>query len=274
MERSASIQSWAGQTWLRHSPSGRHANTARARGGSAREHRAGLSLLTLLAEGEFRPFTTPLGVGSDGMPVVLRLDDPDGGHVVIAGDPDEQSEGLRLIAAGLALTARPALLQLCAIDISGNGLRCLESLPHCLLETAADVASAEALVRWLAAEVEARSRDNRRWPTIVLAILEADEVRRRMGRSTRRQLDLIEQSGSGLGVHLVAGMRRYRRNLGDHRKPVFIETRPGVPHWEICQSRGTARFLPARLSAVDLDKIARGKAAVRQGLARVGGLTP
>ncbi len=269
MERSASIRGWPGQMAPRHGSFSHEVSIAEPRARSLREAFAARSLLAILAEREYRPFTTPLGVGADGAPVVLRLDDPEVGNVVVGGDAAEQAEGLRTIAAGLALTARPALLQLCAIDLGGNGLRFLEALPHCLMETAADIPSAEALLRWLAADVQARRQERRRWPTIVLAILEADLVGDQLGRPGQRHLALIRREGSGLGVHLIAGSRRDGWIPGDTGNLVVVETRRAAPHWVVRQGRATARFLPARTLGArpgpDRERESRGQARVQSG---------
>jgi hypothetical protein len=128
-------------------------------------------LLDLIGSGRgLGPFTAPIGLDSSGRTVWHDLHSATSRHLIVSGAGVDRCEAIRSVAVGLALTTRPALLQLLTIDATGRELLFLGTLPHAVLETAIDPASTRLSLGWLSEELGARRREGRPWPAILLVV--------------------------------------------------------------------------------------------------------
>jgi len=105
------------------------------------------------------PCTATLGRDVGGAPLLLRLDAPEVGPVLISGDSGAgKSALLRSMALSLALHNGPDTLRLLLLDLSGPGRRGRRSgtwgemadLPHRVGEVIRDVQEARLRLRWAA----------------------------------------------------------------------------------------------------------------------------
>ena len=169
---------------------------------------------------------------------------------------------LRALAVGAALNTRPAQLQLLGIDASGRELTILETLPHAVAETALDQASARASLVWLAADLEARMREGRRWPDMLLVIDDVESLAGGENGRGRAALTRLLRMGGPWGIHAVAGAGELTgglRSAGWSRADV-ARLAAGTPRgWYALSSGGrSARVAGVQLPAADLDAVAKG----------------
>jgi len=229
--------------------------------------------------GESAPFLAPLGADVDGKAIWVDLHHPSSRHVLIeGGTAAARSEMLRALAIGLSITTRPALLQILAIDGTGRELTVLETLPHAVADTAGDAASAQVNLLWLAAELQARVRDGRRWPDMLLVV---EDVLRLAGSDCgrgRAALTTILRSGGGWGIHVLgaaANLTGGLRSAGWSRPVVARLIAGDRPGWfEYTRGGRCTRLAGVRLTAVDLDLVARGRRPAMARLERPGPIHP
>ena len=224
-------------------------------------------LLDLIGTGRgLGPFTAPIGLDASGRTVWHDLHSPTARHLIVSGADADRFEALRSVAAALALTTRPALLQTLAIDTTGRELLFLSSLPHTVLETAIDPAGARLSLSWLGEELNARRQDGRSWPSILLVVDDLTTLQTRRGPGTGRAVDHILRHGGSLGVHLLAGTSRVRRlglRTGLRRCDLARLTAAGQPGvFDYRRGKTRVRLTGARLSAWDLDLVIRGRATM------------
>lgn len=227
-------------------------------------------LLDLLAvRPERLPLTCPVGVGEQG-PLWISLESPKSAHWIVADVPGpSRSDFVRSMAIGLAITTRPSLLQIVLIDLSGNELRPLESLPHAAVETASDPLAARLSLRWLAAEFQTRCVEKRTWPRMLLVVDSLSSLGTAAPRSLLEVLTVFLGCGAPLGIHVLAGVdRSSQRHLAGAGHPVAAMEGGGIPGRYELVGLGVRRpFLAATLSAIDLDRAVRGAATPPRSLA-------
>jgi hypothetical protein len=225
--------------------------------------------------GESAPFLAPLGTDVDGRAIWVDLHHPSSRHVLIdGGTAAARDEMLRALAIGLSITTRPALLQVLTIDGTGRELTVLETLPHAVTETAGDAASAQVNLLWLAAELEARVREGRRWPDMLLVV---EDVLRLAGSDCgrgRAALTTILRSGGGWGIHVLgaaANLTGGLRSAGWSRPDVARLIVGDTQGWfEYTRGSRCTRLAGVHLTAVDLDLVARGRRPAMPRLERPG----
>ena len=221
-------------------------------------------LTALLVAADRRgPLSSPIGVDAAGQTTWLDLSRPASRHVLVEGGASSaRSEVLRSIAIGLAMTTRPASLQILAIDTTGRELSVLQTVPHAVTETANDAASAQVSLMWLAAELRDRVQEGRCWPEMVLVI---DDLLQLVGAECARgraALTGILRSGGALGIHVLAAIAEPRSGLrsagwsGTEVARVILEE--GGESLEYVCAGVEKRLTGVSVSAVDLDRIARG----------------
>ena len=213
-------------------------------------------------EGRIGPFAAPIGVDAAGALVWHDLHSPTSSHLLICWPAPERFEAIRSVAAGLALTTRPALLQLLTIDSTGRELLVLENLPHAVGQTAIDPTAAALSLRWLTAELAARRREGRAWPGILLVISDLAGLEAGRSRGSRQVLGRILRHGSALGIHVVAGTDQVPRvwwRSGWRRSDVARMTAIGAGEYAYQRGQWRCRLALAALPAVDLDLLARGR---------------
>jgi DNA segregation ATPase FtsK/SpoIIIE-like protein len=202
-----------------------------------------------------------LGVDEDGEPVWLDLHCDQSHHLVIdGGDRASRSAILRAAAIGAALKTRPAQLQVLGIDASGRELTVLETLPHAVTETAVDRASARASLLWLTADLEARMREGRRWPDMLLVIDDVESLAGGDSGRSRASLTRLIRSGGRWGIHVAAGAGGSAgrlRSAAWSRADVARLTVAEPPGWyELALGGRATRLVGVQLSASDLDAVA------------------
>ena len=150
-------------------------------------------------------FTAVLGVGEDGRPLLLRLPSPDVVHVLIAGTTGSGKTALaRTILASLARYNPPSELQLLLVDPKGRGFRPLQSLPHVRQGLVADSRAAHNALLSVVQEMEARDREQRNRPLLVVAVDELADLLQTGGKQVETALTRLAQRGREAGIHLLA----------------------------------------------------------------------
>ncbi|MBP7693974.1 MAG: DNA translocase FtsK [Anaerolineales bacterium] len=153
--------------------------------------------------------TACLGLAEDGRPLLLRLNSPEVGHVLIAGRTGSgKTELMRTLLVSLALTQRQADLQFLLIDPKTRGLAPLAHLPHCLAPVIMEPPAALAWLTRLTAEMERRDRANLSRPRIVIAIDELAELLHGAGPPAEAALTRLVQRGREAGLHVIAGVQK------------------------------------------------------------------
>src|SRR5581483_11104809 len=101
--------------------------------------------------------TTLLGMGADGLPLLLRVSAPDVAHVLLAGTTGSgKSEAARTMLASLMLFQRARDVQVIIVDPKGSEFRIFEHLPHLLCPIIKNVEDAVANLEWLVEEMTRR----------------------------------------------------------------------------------------------------------------------
>lgn len=225
---------------------------------------AGPELFEVLrAAGKVPPFVSPLGIDRAGGDIWLDLHRPSSRHLLIeGGTPSARAETLRALTLGLAMTTRPALLQVLGIDGSGRELSVLDTLPHAAADTANDLASAQVSLVWLATELRARAGDGRLWPEMLLVVEDVMWMARAESGRGRGALTSILRVGGAWGMHVLGAV-----DDSTARLTAVGWSRPDVARILISDESGRFEFACAgsrtpltgtRVSAADLDRIARG----------------
>ncbi len=222
----------------------------------------------LQGSGVVAPFLVPLGADAEGRLIWLDLHQETSHHVLVAGGSQTaRAEMIRALAIGLTVTTRPALLQLLAIDATGRELSVLETLPHAVTDTATHSSAAQISLAWLAAELEARRRDGRRWPEMLLVIENLKSLAGPQVGRGRAALMAILRFGGASGMHVLAGaeaMTGGLRSAGWSRPDVAKLTVDDRSGWMTYSRRGlSSRIVGVRVAAVDLDLVARGRRPTR-----------
>ena len=250
-----------------HEPAWDHPTRAAAHPAPDLDKRRSPLLLELLrSKDRIGPFTAPLGVDAAGGAVWHDLHSPTSSHLLVCGPAPERLEALRTVAAGLALTTRPALLQFLTIDSTGRELLVLEGLPHAVGEVAIDPAAAALSLRWLTAELAARRREGRAWPEILLVVDDIAELEAHRSRGSRQVLGGILRLGSALGIHVVAGTEQAPRpslRSAWRRSDIARLTAAGAGAFDYQRGKLRFRLALAALPVVDLDLLAAGRASLR-----------
>ena len=155
------------------------------------------------------PFTACLGLAEDGRPLLIRLPSPDVAHILVAGATGSgKTELMRTIIVSLAITYRPAQLQLALIDPKGRGFAPLARFRHCVGPIATRPDETLTLLDRLVAEMERRDREGVSQPRIVIAIDELTDLLTTSGKRVELALTRIAQRGREAGLHLLAGAQK------------------------------------------------------------------
>ena len=119
-----------------------------------------VTLLNLLPEAMPMPLATAmLGLTDDGAPLLARLSAPEVAHVLVSGTTGSgKSALLRTIAASLALTHTPSLLQMLCIDPKGRAFPAFNGIPHLTRKPIIDVPEALEALNSVVRVMESRDR--------------------------------------------------------------------------------------------------------------------
>jgi S-DNA-T family DNA segregation ATPase FtsK/SpoIIIE len=149
--------------------------------------------------------TTLLGLGADGLPLLLRVSAPDVAHVLIAGTTGSgKSEAARTMFASLILFQRPRDVQLIIIDPKGSEFQLFEHLPHLLCPIIRNVEDAVANLEWLVEEMTRRQEQASVRPRILLLIDEMADLIMQGGDEVESYLTRLVQRGRSAGISVIA----------------------------------------------------------------------
>lgn len=177
-----------------------------------------VTLLNLLPEAMPMPLTTTmLGLTDDGVPLLARLSAPEVAHILISGTTGSgKSALLRTIAASLALTHAPDLLQMLCIDPKGRAFPAFNGIPHLTRAPIVDINEAlEALYSALhvmesrdrRGETPPTSRDTVQGNSVQRIVILIDELADLVMQGEAQFLNLVTrlvQRGRQAGVHVIA----------------------------------------------------------------------
>jgi DNA segregation ATPase FtsK/SpoIIIE-like protein len=163
---------------------------------------------------DVQPMTAVLGKtgpDGDGDPLLLRLDAPDVGNVLISGEAGAGKATLmRTILLSLALTNPRAGLQIALIDTQGRVLSALDNLPHRIAPLAIQPAEAYRLLDWLAHEGCARQQQTPRAP-VVLAVNAPGDLARAAGPRAFDHLTNLAKSSRAAAIYVLCAEPRPER---------------------------------------------------------------
>ena len=164
------------------------------------------------------PATATLGVDTDGTPLLLRVDAPEVGTVLVCGERGAgKSALLRSMALSLALHNGPDALRMLLIDLTGTGRRApggtwagMADLPHLVAEPAYDSREARLRLAWATRIVRRRVQMVLEGETLLdeNLILFVDGLAAALagpdGRAIDEALTELTANGPEVGVHVVA----------------------------------------------------------------------
>lgn len=148
--------------------------------------------------------TALLGMGVDGVPVLLRLGVPDVPHVLIAGTTGSgKSQAARALLASLVLYQPAREIQLLIIDPKASDFHAFETASHLLCPIVRTVDDARERLQWLAEEMERRQNGRVSRPRIVLLIDELADLMMQGGSELENLLARIIQRGRSAGICVI-----------------------------------------------------------------------
>lgn len=148
--------------------------------------------------------TTLVGMGADGVPVLLRLGVPDVPHVLIAGTTGSgKSQAARTLLASLVVYQPAREVQLLIIDPKASDFRAFETAPHLLCRIAQQADEARERLEWLTEEMERRQNAGVMRPRIVLLIDELADLLMQGGSALEELLARLVQRGRSAGICVI-----------------------------------------------------------------------
>lgn len=155
------------------------------------------------------PGTAMLGVGTDGIPLLLRLASPDVTHVLVSGTTGSgKSELVKTIVASIILFQNPRDIQFVVLDPKGSTLSAFAHLPFFLGAIETTIEQAIVRLRWLEIEMERRQQQNIVRPRVVLILDELADWMAQGGREFQVHLTRIVQRGRSAGISVVASTQK------------------------------------------------------------------
>lgn len=156
------------------------------------------------------PVTAALGLGEDGIPLLIRLSSPDVAHVLVAGTTGSGKTALlRTIAVSLALRhPRAGELALVLMDPKGRAFGDLAGLPQLTRPVVVEVEEAVECLASLVRLMERRDRLAEDKPPVVVLIDELTDLMMVGRAAAERGLTRLLQRGREAGVHIVAATQK------------------------------------------------------------------
>ncbi len=150
-----------------------------------------------------------LGVDEEGAPLALRLTSPDVAHILVAGSTGSgKTVLLRSMIMSLALRHSPRSAQMLLIDPKSRGFSLLAGLPHLIRPVVTQPEQAVLALDEAVVEMEARDREKRQRPLLVIVIDELADLRMVGGKQVERSLTRLTQRGREAGVHVIVATQR------------------------------------------------------------------
>ncbi len=151
------------------------------------------------------PGTTLVGMGADGVPLLLRLGAADVPHVLIAGTTGSgKSQAARTLLASLVLYQPAREIQLVLIDPKGSDFRVFATAPHLVCPIVQTLEDARERLEWLVGEMEQRQAADVKRPLIVVVIDELTDLLMQGGTPLQELLSRLVQRGRSAGICVLA----------------------------------------------------------------------
>ncbi len=148
--------------------------------------------------------TTLVGMGMDGIPMLLRLGVPDVPHVLIAGTTGSgKSQAARTLLASLVMYQPAREIQLLIIDPKASDFRAFQGAPHLLCPIVQNVEDARERLEWLADEMARRQTARVNRPRIILLIDELADLLMQGGSAIENLLARLVQRGRSAGICVI-----------------------------------------------------------------------
>lgn len=162
-------------------------------------------LTQLLDRAPERSGAAVVGVDQENTPLLLPLNSPNIGHVLIAGTTGSGKTALaRAMIAGLAVSHSVYELSLILIDPKRRGYAPFIGLPHLVHPVIHEPEEALGGLAWTVKELERRDRDGRSSPCLVIFIDELADLMQAAGDEAESNLTRLVQRGREAGIHVVA----------------------------------------------------------------------
>jgi len=162
-------------------------------------------LLRLVDQVEARPGAAVVGVDEEGIPLLLPLNSPNIGHVLICGTTGSGKTALaRAMIASLAVSQAVYELSLVLVDPKRRGYVPFAGLPHLVHPVIHEPAKALGVLAWAVEDLERRDREGVSSPRLVVFIDELADLMLIAGDEMEAGLTRLVQRGREAGVHVVA----------------------------------------------------------------------
>jgi S-DNA-T family DNA segregation ATPase FtsK/SpoIIIE len=171
------------------------------------------SLRTGATGGGIPPATAVLGLGEDGVPLLIRLPSPDVAHILVAGTTGSgKTVLLQTMVLSLALANRPPHLSLMLLDPKRHAFSLFGGLPHMARPVIWEVEEMTEALHSLVRLMERRTTgsglaaDGR--PSVVVVIDELADLLMTGGKAVQWALTRLTQRGREAGIHIVAATQK------------------------------------------------------------------
>lgn len=159
--------------------------------------------------GDLPPNSPILGLDENGVPLLLRLDSPDIGHILISGTSGSGKTILtRTMIASLALQNDPDHLKMLLIDPRGKAYREFSGLPNSVCDIVTDPADGVHRLRWALRHMEKRDENGINHPLLVIFIDELVDLMMLGGKELEYIIMRLTQRGRDCGIHLVVSTQK------------------------------------------------------------------
>lgn len=163
-----------------------------------------------------------LGLGEDGVPLLVRLPSPQVAHILIAGTTGSGKSALaQTIITSLALCHRPSQVGLILIDPKRRAFGKLAGLPHLLRPVLSEPVEIEETLEMLVALMLTRDREGRiaagenspGEPRVVVVVDEVADLLMMTGKAVQQAITRLSQRGREPGIHLVVCTQKPASNI-------------------------------------------------------------
>jgi S-DNA-T family DNA segregation ATPase FtsK/SpoIIIE len=163
-----------------------------------------------------------LGLGEDGVPLLVRLPSPQVAHILIAGTTGSGKSALaQTVITSLALCHRPSQVGLILIDPKRRAFGQLAGLPHLLRPVLSEPEEIEETLEMLVALMLTRDKEGRiaagenspGEPQVVVVIDEVADLLMMAGKAVQQAITRLSQRGREPGIHLVVCTQKPASNI-------------------------------------------------------------